>query len=119
MHVIIILKNLIQKKKARHKPSGYLLVTYCSFDKTKTTVNYYRRKDCMKIFCKDLRNEAMKIINYEKMKEIILTNEEKESYENQKNCYICGKEFCTDKNNKEFKQKQKVRDHDHYTGKYR
>ena len=54
----------------------------------------------MKIFCKDLRNEAMKIINYEKMKEIILTNEEKESYENR---YICGKEFCTDKNNKEFK----------------
>ena len=74
----------------------------------------------MEIFCKDLRNQAMKIINYEKKKEIILTNEEKESYENQKNCHICGKEFCTDKNNKkEFKLKQKVRDHDHYTGKYR
>ena len=74
----------------------------------------------MEIFCKDLRNQAMKIINYEKKKEIILTNEEKESYENQENCHICGKEFSTDKNNKkEFKLKQKVRDHDHYTGKYR
>ena len=31
----------------------------------------------MKIFCKDLRNQAMKIINYEKKKEIILTDEEK------------------------------------------
>ena len=62
----------------------------------------------------------MKIINYEKKKEIILTNEEKESYENQKCCYICEQEFCTDKNNKkEFKLKQKVRDHCHYTGKYR
>ena len=30
----------------------------------------------MKIFCKDLRDQAMKIINYEK-KKIILTNEEK------------------------------------------
>ena len=71
----------------------------------------------MKIFCKDWRNQAMKIINYEKKKEI-LTNEEKESYENQKNCHICGKEFCTDKNNeKEFKLKQKVRDYDHYRGK--
>ena len=29
----------------------------------------------MKIFCKDLRDQAMKIINYEK-KKIILTNEE-------------------------------------------
>ena len=40
----------------------------------------------------------MKIINYEKNKEIILTNEEKKSYENQEKCHICGKEFCTDKN---------------------
>ena len=30
----------------------------------------------------------------------MLTNGEKESYENQKNCHICGKEFCTDENNK-------------------
>ena len=38
----------------------------------------------------------MKIINYEKKKEITLTDEEKGSYENQKNCHKCGKEFCTD-----------------------
>ena len=74
----------------------------------------------MEIFCKDLRNQATKTINYEKKKETISTNEEKESYENQKNCHICEKEFCTDKNNeKEFKLKQKVRDHNHYAGKYR
>ena len=51
---------------------------------------------------------------------IPLTNEEKESYENQETCHICEKEFCIDKDNKkEFKLKQKVRDHCHYTGKYR
>ena len=43
--------------------------------------------------------------NYEKKEMIPLTNEEKESYEKQKICYICEKEFGTDKNNK------KVRDH--------
>ena len=33
---------------------------------------------------------------------------------------LCEKEFCTDKDNKkEFKLKKKVRDHCHYTGKYR
>ena len=39
-----------------------------------------------------------------KKKEIIpLTNEVKKSYEKQKVCYICEKEFCIDKNNeKEF-----------------
>ena len=45
----------------------------------------------MKIFCKKLRNQTTKIINYEKMKEIILTDEEKESYENQEKCHICRK----------------------------
>ena len=31
-----------------------------------------------------------------------LTEDEKESYENQKLCHICQKEFCTDNNNKEM-----------------
>ena len=47
----------------------------------------------MERFCKDLRDQAMKIINNEKKKEIILTNEEKESYEKQSICYISEKNF--------------------------
>ena len=47
----------------------------------------------MEKFCKDLKDQTMKVINYEKKKEIILTNEEKESYENQEVFYICKKEF--------------------------
>ena len=51
---------------------------------------------------------------------IPLTDDEKETYENQKICDICEKEFCTDENNKkEFKTIQKVKDHCHYSGKYR
>ena len=71
----------------------------------------------MKIFCRDLRDQAMKTINYEKKEMIPLTNEEEEgSYENQDICYTCEKEFCTNKNNKkEFKSNCKVRDHCHYT----
>ena len=47
----------------------------------------------MEKLCKNLRDQAMKLINHKKMKEIMLTNEERESYEKQKNCYICEKEF--------------------------
>ena len=54
----------------------------------------------MKIFYRDLKSQAMKIINYEKKEIIPLTDKEQESYENQKVCYICKKELCTDKNNK-------------------
>ena len=73
----------------------------------------------MEIFGRNLREQAMKMI-YEKKEMIPLTNEEEGSYEKQKICHICEKGFCADKNNgKEFKSYQKVRDHDHYTGKYR
>ena len=36
------------------------------FDNPKTKHKYYRRKDCMEKFCKDLRDQAMKIINHKK-----------------------------------------------------
>ena len=39
----------------KHTPSGYSLYTHCSFDKSKNKLDYYRGKDCMKKFCKDLR----------------------------------------------------------------
>ena len=64
----------------------------------------------MKIFCKDLKDQEMKIINCEKKEMIPLFNEEKESYENQETCHICNKEFNND---------NKVRDHCNYTGKCR
>ena len=108
------------EKKAVHKPSGYSLLTCYSFDKSKNERKYYRGKDSMKIFSNDLKEQANKIINYEMKEMIPLTNEEEESYENQEICHICEKEFGIDKSNKkEFTLKQKVRDHCHYTGKYR
>ena len=55
----------------------------------------------MKTFCKDLKDQAIKIINYEKKEMIPLTSKEKETHENQKICYICEEEFCTNENNEE------------------
>ena len=55
----------------------------------------------------------MKIISYEKREMIPLTGEETEFYEMHKVCYICEKEFSTDK------KYCKVRDHCHYTEKFR
>ena len=79
----------------KHVPSGYSLFTHCSFDKTKNKLNHYRGKDCMKKFCKDLREHATKVINCEKKKMIPLTTKEKIHYNEQEICYIyiCRKEF--------------------------
>ena len=71
----------------------------------------------MKKFCLNLREHITKIINFEK-KEIISLTEEEDKVHNtkQKVCHICKKGFSTDDSNKEY---FKVRDHCHYTGKYR
>ena len=98
----------------KHAPSGYSIFTHCSFDKSKNKLNYYRGKDCMKKFSKELREHASKIIDYEKKKMIPLTVEEKIYYNKQKICYICKKEFSNNE-----KKNYKVRDHCHYTRKYR
>ena len=96
----------------KHTLSGYSIFTHCSFDKSKNKLNYYRGEDCMIKFCKDLREHAIKIINYEKKDMIPLSKKEEENYNNQKICYICKKEF-----DKSDKKHHKVRDHCHYTGK--
>ena len=64
----------------KHTPSGYSIFTSCSFDESKNKLNYYRGKDCMKTFCKDLKEHATRILNYEKKKIIPLTKEEKINY---------------------------------------
>ena len=97
--------KLSTTKINKHTPSGYSIFTHCSFDESKNKINYYRGDD--------LREHSTKIINYEKKKMILLTMEEKVHYNKQKICYICKKEFSNDKKN------YKVRDHCHYTGKYR
>ena len=70
----------------------------------------------MKNFCLDLKEHATKIINYEKKEIISLTKEEKKIHREQHVCYTCKKGFTIDDVNKKY---FKVRDHCHYTGKYR
>ena len=100
----------------KHTPSGYSLFTHCSFDITKNNLDYYRGEDCMKKFCLDLREHATKKINYEKKEMIPLTKKEEKNHNKQKVCHICRKEFNADDSDKKY---HKVKDHCHYTGKYR
>ena len=69
----------------------------------------------MERFCKDLRDHAMKIINYEEKEMIPLSHKENKSYEMQNLCYICKKDFSVDND----KKHHKVRDRCLYTGKFR
>ena len=53
-------------KLNEHTPSGFSLFTHCSFDTTKNKLHYYRGEDCMKVFCKVLREHAKRIMYWEK-----------------------------------------------------
>ena len=93
-------KNSYTEKKAKHKPSGCAWCSICSIDDTKNKHCFYRGKDCIEKFCKDLKEVGTKMINFKKKEMIPLTNTEIKSYEKQKACYICEKKFCDDKNKK-------------------
>ena len=92
-----------------HIPSGYLIYTSCSFDKSNNKLSYYRGEDCMRRFCKDLKDHGIKIIDCKKKDMIPLTKEEEDNYNKENICHICKKEFNNDKE----------RDHCHFTGQYR
>ena len=52
------------------------MFTKCSFDETKNKCGYCRGIDCIKKWCKKLKDCAMEIINYEKKEMIPLTDKD-------------------------------------------
>ena len=101
-------------KAGEYIPSGFSMSTSSSFKSIENKHDLYRAKDCMKSFCRFLREYAMQIFYFKKMK--LLTNKQQKSYANAKVCYNC-KENLEDKHAKD-KGYCKVRDHCNCTGKY-
>ena len=50
---------------------------------------------------------------------VTLIHKENNFYNKQEICYICKVKFCIDKDDKNYINKRKVKDHCHYTGKFR
>jgi len=96
-------------KTSRHIASGFYVLVLKNGKVFKEKL--YRGQDCAKVFLRYLikiTDELMKIPDEEMLK---LTDHENKSHSNSKFCKLCKNKY-TDKN-------YKVRDHDHFTGKYR
>ena len=101
------------EKKAIHEPSGWAMFTSCSFDEKENKLNYYRGKDCIEKLCKKLKKRAMKIINYEEKEMVPLTKEENKSNKEQEKCHIYEETFCMNKDDENYTNRKKVKDHCH------
>ena len=52
--------KILYGEKTKHTPSVYSLFTNCLFGATKNKLDCYKEKDCIRRFCKDLREDAIK-----------------------------------------------------------
>jgi hypothetical protein len=89
---------------------GYIVVRYDGVAAEKPVI--YRGSDAAGVFLNNLDREVEKINNiFKNPKPIIMTEDNNISFQNAIHCWICNKEFYKDNN--------KVKDHCHFTGKYR
>ena len=113
MLVLMIKVNHQQKRKISMKCVDIHCLLTVHLIKKK--MDYYRSKGFLKKFCQDLKKQARSIIDFEKKELQVLTIDEEFKHHMATECYICEKKFYKDKKNNYIK----VRDHRHYTGKYR
>ena len=95
-----------------HVPSGWCVHSEFAYGNVENLSKLYRRKDCVKKFCDHIIGEARHLYQSFPEKPITpLTPKEMDRYKKLERRHICFKPFKEDN--------PKVRDHCHYTGRYR
>ena len=95
-----------------HVPFGWCFYSEFAYGKVENPLALYRGKDCVKKFCYHIIGEAHRLYHAFPQRPVApLTPKEIDRYKKSKKCHICFKSF-TGKN-------PKVRDHCHYSGRYR
>ena len=103
------------KKYQKHKPSGFSYYIKSLYEDVKKSEKrtYIKTKeeepDAEDVFVKWLEEDVKKIANI-KPKEMVITKEEEKQFDKASDCWTCGEYLGND---------DKVRDHCHYTGRYR
>ena len=77
-------ENYSTTKIVEHIPCGYWVSSTWAFYHIENKDTLYRGEDCMKKFCKSLREHTKNIINFEKNKMLPLTKKELKSHQNAK-----------------------------------
>ena len=95
-----------------HQPSGWCMYSKFAYGKVTNPLKQYRGRDCVSKFCETIMAEAKRLYESAPKKPMDkLTKEQNVEFVTAKECHICFKKFSP--------KDRKVRDHCHYTGKYR
>ena len=95
-----------------HQPSGWCMQSTFSYSNKLNKLQQYRGRDCVSKFCETIMDEAKWLYESAPKKPMDkLTKEQNVEFVTAKECHICFKKFSS--------KDRKVRDHCHYTGKYR
>jgi len=96
----------------KHEPSEFCFNIVCDGKKMEPVLYTKQSEDenVAAIFCKRLWNDIEKVWS-SAVKPVVMTEDDKIDFDNATQCWICQKDF-TEKD-------KKVRDHCHFTGKYR
>ena len=105
-------EHTITKEINKHETCGYSTNIVSNHTK-ENRQTYYKCRDALTKFCKGLCETGRALFDTEMKPMNKLNKKQQSDYDNAEHCHICKKKFTANKNY------SKVRDHDHYTGKYR
>ena len=95
-----------------HQHSGWCMYSKFAYGKVTNPLKQYIGRDCVSKFCETIMAEAKRLYKSAPKKPMDkLTKEQTVEFVTAKECHICFKKFSP--------KDRKVRDHCHYTGKYR
>ena len=107
-------KNCFTNQFQKHKPCGFCYHIKCSFNENLSKTVTYRMKsenaDISQIFVEMIEDDITRIQNIPP-KPLIMTQNDWKDFNESTKCWICQEEFEEDE--------KKVRDHCHFTGKFR
>ena len=85
------------KEINQHIPSGFGVERRFAYGSDDNSYKSYKGKDCVKVLCNHLKNEAKRFSHMSSDKPMKpLTNEQRKEYNKVKKCHICSKSFKED-----------------------
>lgn len=99
-------------KRKKHEAFSIAYYFKCDYDDSLSKFNLYTGSDCIKWFINELENLSAYVGGIiSNPLPIVMNDEEKQNFYEAKQCYVCDNEFSVSDG--------KVRDHCHFSGKYR